>query len=195
MGNSMSGKVYEGVIQEITLGTTPGDPDSGKAIVNIQGVDRKARVNYTARNARVGDKVYCEKPGNVWYVQSKVKFDPPEPVPAPTGSAPQNAATVTGSNIPTLPLPPEPPQNAPSGNTNNQLYAWAERAAAYFRAIYTWDQLNRARTNDNSNANNALRPAVNTNASRTNAVRDYAAGDRAAVTALRDISIKEGQGR
>ena len=168
---------YLGVVETINIGR-PGDPQSGTATVTIDDIARKARVLPTARNAKVGDTVIVEKTGKVYRITAKATYEPPPQVSGSMGNPPANATTVSGSNIPSLPLPPAPPYSS-VGTTLEWVVEFCNNVRTHLISLETWNMSNRARTNDATSGVNTLRTTVNTNASRTNQVRDYAsnAGD------------------
>jgi len=182
---SYGDQTFKGTVTNVSAG--------GRVMLVIDGYAREARLYSTVKNVREGDTVDAIKKGGTWYVVANGTWHEPPAVSGSMGSPPPNATTVSGSNIPSLPFPPEPPHNPPSGNTNNQIYAWAERVATYLTNIYGWDIANRTRTIEAINRVNSIQSALNTNASRTNAVRDYAgnAGQlvEPVVDALRDERI------
>src|SRR5690625_659519 len=182
---SYGDQTFKGTVTNVSAG--------GRVMLVIDGYAREARLYSTVKNVREGDTVDAIKKGGTWYVVANGTWHEPPAVSGSMGDPPANATTVSGSNIPSLPLPPEPPHNPPSGNTNNQIYAWAERVATYLTNIYGWDIANRTRTIEAINRVNSIQSALNTNASRTNAVRDYAgnAGQlvEPVVDALRDERI------
>lgn len=167
---------YLGEVVEVTL----SGEGAGYARVLVDGSVRRARLIHTARSIRPGDTVSLTKPGAVWWVKAKATYTEPAQVGGSMGNKPPAA---NGSSI-SVDLPPDPPME-PSGNSNNQLYSWANNTSAYLARLSWWQS-------DVRSAIHRLRNAMNDLADRTNQVRDYAGRAGDLVSPIKDALTDEG---
>ena len=160
--------------------------NAGRVKVAIGGESKTAHLAPTAKAVNNGDTVIVYKFGGKWMVQENQTWhEPPKAGPAPSTSTPQTAQTVSTIGVDQYNMKSLP---APSGSSNNQLFAHAERTSdRYFTMRAQVLELVSAMRAIES----AYRSVINNNAGRQNQTRDLATSVRDTVGPLREGAIQD----
>lgn len=165
---------------------------SGRLRVAIDGESKPATLYATAKNVHAGDRVQvANRSGGGWWVIENLSWHQPPESRAPSTTTPRSASTASGARISAPRNPPSTPAY-PSGNSNNQLHAWARNVAAFIRYdLDSWASGATSTMEDLRSVLSSTRSATNSNAARQNQARDLAVSTRDSVVGLREGAIQD----
>jgi len=163
------------------------EPSSaGRCRVSIGGESKVAYLSPTAKAVGVGDAVNVAKGHGRWVVTENLTWHEPPPAgPPPSTSTPAPAQSATYPGISRRVISSLP---QPSGSSNNQLYAHAQRTSDRFGDMRL--QMN-SLVDDLRDILPQLYSLLSNNANRQNQVRDVATSTRDSMSGIRQGALQD----